>query len=205
MQKETSRYFEVLGMCSHLNRVQATANTLYYHNRGKQNTKALAFYNKAREVESRSGKMPDIYNGANLLRYESRWNTRLTKQLKEPVVTGDILTDSRFYSKIVGLWAENYFKIEKKRNLNIEAMGNIKTVGDAADFVFAFALQKLDPDEIQQLLQDMKEQKVFKDPKYYTRLKQKIKNTASKTSITEVDDLVKELDSEVRQVVAYRR
>ncbi len=205
MQKKATRYFDVLGLCSHFNRVQATINTLYYQNSGKQAKRVLAFYNKAREVENRSGIMPDIYNGTNLLRYESRWRTRLSSQLKEEAVTGAILTDRRFYGKVINLWADNYFKIDKKRNVNMEAIEKIKTVGDAVDYVFAIALQKLQADEVQQLLKEMKERKVFDDPKYYTRLKQKLKNTASKTSITEVNDLVKELDGEIKQVLAFKR
>lgn len=205
MEHETDRYYSVLGFCPYFDRVQATKNTLYYHSRGKDLRKTMAFYNKEREVSAKSGVMPEVYSGTNLLRYESRWNTRLPHQLKEPEVKGCTLSDSRFYGKIIGLWADNYFKIDKKRKIKNGAMNNIKTVSDATDFICALALQKLQDDEVQTILNDMKNNGVFEDRKYYTRLKAKIKEISSKANMTETDDLVKELDAEVRQVLAYKR
>lgn len=205
MQNEAQRYYNVLGLCTHFNRVQATNNTLYYHCKGKEQKRSMIFYNKAREVEERNGVIPDVYKGENLLRYESRWNTRLPQQFKESEVIGKTLFNERFYSKIVNQWATNYFNIEKRRNINVGAMDKIKTVSDATDFICAIALQKLSPDEVQNILDDMKKQKVFTDRTYYIRLKKKLKDIASKTDLTEVDSLVSELDAEIRNVLAYKR
>jgi hypothetical protein len=205
MQYEAQRYYSVLGLCTHFNRVQATNNTLYYHSKGKDQRRSMVFYNKAREVSDRSGIIPDVFKDENLLRYESRWNTRLPQQLKECEVTGRTLYDERFYKKIVTLWADNYFRIEKQRNINIDAMDKIKTVSDATDFICAVALQKLPPDEVQNILEDMKQQKVFSDSKYYTRLKKKLKDISGKTDVTEANSLVKELDTEIKNVLAYKR
>lgn len=205
MKHSSSEYYGVLGLCRFFNRIQATNNTLYYHNKGKEQKKAMVFYNKAREISSRKGVMPDVYSGANLLRYESRWNTRLPQQLKEPLVIGKSLYDSRFYNKIVKLWANNYFNIDKKRIPNFGAMEKIKTVSDAKDFICAIALQKLSPDEVQTIFEDMRQNKIFDDRKYYSRLKAKIKEIANKADVTVINDLAKELDSEVRNVLAYKR
>jgi len=205
MQYEAQCYYSVLGLCTHFNRVQATNNTLYYQSKGKDQRHSMAFYDKAREVSDRSGIMPDVFKGENLLRYESRWNKRLPQQLKECEVMGRTLYDERFYNKIVSLWADDYFKIEKQKNINIDAMDKIKTVSDATDFICAIALQKLPPDEVQNILVDMKQQKIFSDAKYYSRLKKKLKDISNKTDITETDNLVKELDTEIRNVLAYKR
>lgn len=205
MQNQAQRYYEVLGLCTHFNRIQATPSTLYYHSKGKEQKRTLVFYNKAREVLTRGGVVPDVFHGENLLRYESRWNTRLPQQLKENEVTGRTLYDKRFYSKIVDLWADNYFKIGKQRNININAMDQIKTVSDATDFICAIALQKLQPDEVQNILEDMKRQNIFSDRNNYTRLKKKLKDISAKTEITEANSLVMELDAEVRNVLAYKR
>lgn len=205
MQHEVKRYYDVLGLCTHFNRVQATNNTLYYHNNGKEQKKAMIFYNKAREVSARNGIIPDVYDNANLLRYESRWHTRLPQQLKVPEVRGCTLSDRQFYSKLVRLWGDAYFKIEKKKQITPKAMEHIKTVSDATDYICAFALQKLPADEVQNILEDLKGRKVFKDRTSYTRLKKKLKDIQSKTDITEVDTLVKELDNGVRNVLAYKR
>lgn len=205
MKHDTKQYYSVLGLCNHFNRVQATPNTLYYHSKGKDQKRTLIFYNKARETADRNGIIPDVYSGANILRYENRWNTRLPQQLKESEVIGKTLFDNRFYSKIIDLWANNYYKIEKQRNININAMDNIKTVSEATDFIFAIALQKMKPDEVQNILEDMKQKNIFNDAKYYTRLKNKLKGISTKTDISEKSDLVKELDTEIRNVLSYKR
>lgn len=205
MRNDVSRYFNVLGACTYFNRVQATNNTLYYQNAGKEPKKTLVFYDKAREVANRHRELPDVLKATNLLRYESRWNTRLPQQLKMQEVRGHTLFDRQFYSKIINLWAENYFKIDKKRIMKMDAIENIKTVSEATEFICAIALQKLQPDEVKSILNDIKQSNVFNNRSEYTRLAKKIKNITSKTTISESSDLVKELDGEIRQVLAYKR
>ncbi len=205
MKRETERYFEVLGMCTYFNRVQASKNTLYYQSQGKNMAKAMAFYDKAREMEHTGNDLPDVFKGCNLLRYESRWITRLPHQLKENEVTGGTLSDEKFYQKVIRLWGENYFNIEKKRTLKADAMENLKTVSDCVAYICAFALQRVPAEELQQIISKLKEAKVFNNRTDYTRLRKKIKDIATKADITEADVLVKELDEEVRQVLAYKR
>jgi hypothetical protein len=205
MQHEVHQYYNVLGLCTHFNRVQATEDTLYYHSKGRDRKRSMVFYNKAREISDRNGIIPDVFKGENLLRYESRWNTRLPQQLKENEVNGSTLYNERFYSKIIDNWADNYFRIEKQRNINMDAMNKIKTVSDASDFICAIGLQRLKPDEVQNILQDMKQQNVFQDSKYYTRLKNKLKDISAKTNLTEVSYLSRELDNEIRNVQSYKR
>lgn len=205
MSHETSYYFEVLGSCPYYNRIPAGGTTLYYHRKGKDQARSMVFYDKAVEVGDRSADIPDVYAGENLLRYEMRWNTRLPQQLNEPEITGKTLYEPLFYHKLVKAWADNYFKIEKKKQVKMEAMESIKTVSDAAEYIFAIALNRLPADEVQGFLRDLKTNKVFKDPKNYTRLKKKLSGIASKADISEAGELVKELDNEVRQVLAYMR
>lgn len=205
MKHDASRYFDVLGLCRHFSRVQTAESTLSYQTKGKEPKKAMIFYDKIKETEKRGATIPDVYHGTNLLRYESRWNTRLPQQLKVPEVRGRTLFDKSFYGKIITLWADNYFNIDKKRTLKVDAMEEIKTVSDATDFICAVALQKLPPDEVQSILDELKQKGVFADPKYYTRLRKKLKDISGKTTISDVDDLTKELDTEVRQILAEKR
>lgn len=205
MQHEIQQYYNALGLCTHFYRVQATKDTLYYHSKGKDMKRSMVFYNKAREISDRKGKIPDIFKDQNLLRYESRWNTRLAQQLKESEVKGITLYNHRFYSKIIDLWADGYFRIDKQRNIIIDAVGQIKTVTDATNFIFAIALKKLPPDELQNILDDLKRKNVFQDAKYFSRLKNKLKDISSKAGFTETHSLVKELDTEVRNVLSYKR
>ena len=84
-------------------------------------------------------------------------------------------------------------------------MQNIKSVGDALDYICAFAIDRLPPDEVQDILEELKANKVFKDAKYYTRLRQKLKQLSTNSNIMEADELVKELDGEINNVLAYMR
>lgn len=205
MSHETSCYFDVLGLCPYYDRIPAGDGTLYYNTKGKVQTRSMVFYDKATEVGDRSAVIPDVYAGENLLRYEMRWNARLPQQLNEPEITGKTLYAPQFYHKIVKSWGDNYFTIEKKKQLKAKAMENIKTVSDATDYICAIALSQLPPDEVQNILRDLKANEVFKDPKYYTRLKKKLSDITSKAEISEADELARELDNEVRQVLAYMR
>jgi len=205
MKHETGLYYDVLGNCKNLKRTQMGDETVYYNSKSSEKKMEMVFYNKAREVENRRGELPEVYAGANMLRYESRWSSRLPQQLNEAEITGQTLYDARFYGKIIGLWADGYFRIEKRRTLNYGAMEKIKTVSDATDFICAMALQKLNPDEVQNIMEEMKRRNVFEDRKYYTRLKEKIKTIGNKAEFTDVDILAKELDGEVRNVLAYKR
>lgn len=205
MRNEIERYFDVLGLCAYFNRVQASKNTLYYQSRGKDLTRAMAFYDKAREVSHAGGSMPEVFDAFRLLRYESRWITRLPHQLKESEVKGATLSDERFYGKVIGLWSENYFSIEKKRTLKADAMENLKTVSDCVTYICAFALQRVPAEELQQLMCDLKDARILNNRTDYARLKKKLKDLSTKADITEADTLVKELDAEVRQVLAYKR
>lgn len=205
MTQPAPQYFAMLGNCRYYNRVQATGNTLYYHLRGMDCKRSMCFYDKAREMQKNKESLPNVYSGANLLRYESRWCTRLPQQFKEPEVIGESLHDSAFYRKAIKLWADNYFSIQKRRRFKKDAMDNITTVKDALNYISAFAIGRLPPDELQQILEDLKANKVFADKKYYSRLNQHLKRLATNDKVLEIDDLVRELDGEVKNVLAYMR
>ena len=205
MKYNAGQYFNVLGGASNFKRFLIGKETLYYLNRGKVPMRAMSFYDKARETANNGKTLPDVFKDSNLLRYESRWVSRLPRQLKEPEVKGSTLCDRRFYSKVVNLWADSYFKIEKSNNLNMEDLEKVKTVSDAFNYLCATALNKLGKEELTDIMEAMKSRKVFNDPKYYTRLKEKLRTVTNGIKFASTNELVKELDGEVRQVLAYKR
>ncbi|MDR0421389.1 MAG: hypothetical protein LBH72_00050 [Proteiniphilum sp.] len=205
VKHEPSRYFDALGLCRHFNRLQTAESTLSYQTKGKEPKKAMIFYDKTMEVQQRGGTIPDVYQGANLLRYESRWNTRLPQQLKVPEVKGRTLFDKSFYGKMIARWADNYFNIDKRKILKADAMERIETVSDAMDYICAVALQRLPPDEVQNILAELKQKGVFENRNYYSRLNKKLKDITGMADISNSDVLTKELDAEVRQVLAEKR
>lgn len=205
MKHEVKCYFDVLGLCTYFNRIQTAESTLSYHSKGKEQKRSMVFYDKFEEVKRRGGEISDVYAGSNLLRYESRWNTRLLQQFKEPIIKGLTLFDRAFYNKVISQWANNYFMIEKKSTVKADALDKVKTVSDAMELFFAAGLQRMPAGEVQGMLEELKRLNVFSNRSEHTRLKNKLKSVASKAIVSEMDDLVKELDTEVRQVLAYKR
>ena len=82
-------------------------------------------------------------------------------------------------------------------------MDEIKTVGSAYEVLFAKLLNQSDPNIVNEFVEELKAAKVFDERNDYYRLKKKIEQTAAKASITETDELIRELDNEVRNVCAY--
>lgn len=82
-------------------------------------------------------------------------------------------------------------------------MSEIKTVSDAFDVLVARLINQSDQTQIAAYLEELKEAKVFEDRINYTRLKKKIHAVAAKAGVTVSDDLVKELDDEIKNIGAY--
>ena len=82
-------------------------------------------------------------------------------------------------------------------------MSEIKTVSDAFDVFVARLINKSAQTQIAAFVEELKEAKVFEDRKNYTRLKKKIQEVATKASVTVSDELMKELDDEIKNVGAY--
>lgn len=81
-------------------------------------------------------------------------------------------------------------------------MNEIKTVSDAYDVLVARLINQSDQTLITAYLEELKEAKTFEDRKSYTRLKKKIQDVAAKAELGS-DELVKELDNEIKNVGAY--
>ena len=82
-------------------------------------------------------------------------------------------------------------------------MSEIKTPTDAFEVFLARLISETDPSKIDGFLDELKAAGVFADRKNYSRLKNKIQEVATKANITISDDLIKELDDEVKNSGAY--
>lgn len=82
-------------------------------------------------------------------------------------------------------------------------MNEIKTVSDAYDVLVARLISQSDQTQITAFLEELKEAKIFEDRKSYSRLKKKIQEVATKADISVSDELVRELDNEIKNIGAY--
>lgn len=203
MMHQVSAYIAKLGEMPRMSRYHFEPYTLYYKGTGKQRPKVFAFYDKIAEAEKKGLSYPEDMKAANLLRYEMRLNSRLPQQLGVPEVRASTLSEIPFYRMMVRRYQDSYFSISKQNQLKTNIMSEIKTVSDAFDVFVARLISQTDQTQIGGFLDELKEAGVFSDRKNYSRLKRKIQEVATKANITVSDELIRELDDEVKNCGAY--
>ena len=203
MKHQVSDYLSRLGDMPKLLRFHFNEGSLYYKPKGKQQSKVFAFYDKKADAVAKDMILPLGFEEANLLKYEMRINRRLPQQLGVPEVTASTLSEKTFYHSMVKRYQENYFAISKSNQIKTDVMDEIKTVSDAFDVFVARLITQSNQTQIAGFLEELKDAKVFDDRKCYSRLKKKIQEVATKADITVSDELIKELDDEIKNIGAY--
>lgn len=146
---------------------------------------------------------PQEWSGANLLRYEMRFNGRLSKQLKVSEVKASTLSNDSFYRMLVKRYQDTYFSISKQTQIKTNVMSEIKNVSDAFNVFVARLINQSGQTQVSDFVNELKNLCVFDDRKNYTRLKKKIEEIATKSNIMVSDELIKELDDEIKNTGAY--
>lgn len=203
MAHPVENYLSKLGDMPKLLRYHFDVGTLYYKPKGKQQPKVFAFYDKKADAVAKDMALPVGFDEANLLKYEMRINGRLPQQLGVPDVTAATLSEKPFYRLMVQRYQDSYFAISKNNQIKTDVMDEIKTVSDAFDVFVARLITQSDQTQIAGFLEELKEAKVFDDRKCYSRLKKKIQEVATKAGVTVSDELIKELDDEIKNIGAY--
>lgn len=203
MAHPVENYLSKLGDMPKLLRYHFDVGTLYYKPKGKHQPKIFAFYDKKADAAAKCMTLPDGFTDANLLKYEMRINGRLPQQLGVPQVTAATLSEKPFYRLMVKRYQESYFAISKNNQIKTDVMDEIKTVSDAFDVFVARLISQSGQTQIAGFLEELKEAKVFDDRKCYSRLKKKIQEVATKAGVTVSDELIKELDDEIKNIGAY--
>lgn len=203
MKHKVSDYLTKLGSMPRMNRYHFEPSTLYYKGTGKQKPKAFVFYDKIAEATAKGMEIPKNMKELNFLRYEMRFNGRIPQQLGAPEVTASTLTEAPFYRMMVERYQDSYFSISKQNQVKTNVMSEIKTVTDAFNVFVARLISQTDKAQIGDFLEELKEASVFSDRNNYSRLKKKIQEIATKANITVSDELMKELDDDIKNCGAY--
>ena len=203
MRHKPEDYLRRLGDMPRLQRYHFEVGTLYYKPKGKQQPKVFAFYDKKADAAVKGMILPDGFSDVNLLKYEMRYNQRLSQQLGVAEVTASTLSEKEFYRQMVRRYQDSYFSISKQKQVKTNVMNEIKTVSDAYDVLVARLISQSDQTQITAFLEELKEAKIFEDRKSYSRLKKKIQEVATKADISVSDELVRELDNEIKNIGAY--
>lgn len=198
MSRPPKDYYTRLGARPYFQRVQATGSTLYYNTKNKQQV----FYDKTKEAIAKGAIIPDTLKNSNLLRYELRYRKKLQSQLKTGTITASQLYDDKFYYSVIKNWRDEFNRISKI-NKDID-MSDIKHPTEARERLFSILLKDAGQNVIDEFINDLKGERAFADPKYYTRLKSYL-NKLIQHSGEQKDELLKELESAINNVAKYAR
>jgi hypothetical protein len=199
MKYEPQAYYNFLGECQYYNR-QPQSKSLYYTNGLRQKL----FYNKIAEGKAKGLSLPDVWNGQNILRYEMRFTSRLPKQFNQAEITASSLSDEKFYMTVFDKWLAEYEAINKLHSINF----NLSDMNSPKDFwkqINLMAVNMIGQDKIMQEIENLRHQKAFNKPEYYSRLKKEIKELCKTPEMTESSDLVAELDKKIKASQRYYR
>ena len=197
-------YLQRLGdMPYPLHRYHFEPETLYYKTGNKQQPVTYAFYDKIAEARKDGLQLPVGFEGQNLLKYEIRLNRRLPKQLNVPEVKASTLYERTFYKHLMQRWQNDYFSIKKQKQVITNVMDKIQTVTDAFNVYVARLMAASNKDDVAGFIEELKDNKVFKNRSDYNRLKKKIQEVSSKAGLMVSDELIKELDDAIKNTGAY--
>lgn len=187
-------YFKYLGELNKYLR-QPQGSTLYYSN----SLRRLVFYDKISEIKKERIPIPKIWENRNVIRYEIRFLSRLSKQFNLSELKASTLYDEKFYISLVNRWVSEYLSIQKIQLLSIKS-SNMNSPKDFIKLLAIMGIQAIGHDKIMMEVEALREKKVFQKPEYYSRLKKEIKYLYNHPTLTEKSDLVDELDSKIKRV-----
>lgn len=195
-------YLQLLGNMPKMQRVSVQASTLYYKHKGQSQPNTYAFYDKLAEMRKTKKDIPQGFDMFNVLKYEMRYDGRLPQQLGVPCVTCSTLYERMFYKMLVKRYQDAFYSITKNVVL-MDDLGGINSVNDGYNYLVSLLLNQADQGFISGYIDRLKDAKVFADSKYYTRLKNKIHDVATKATKSTTNDLIKELNDEIKNVGAF--
>jgi hypothetical protein len=198
MRYEPEAYYKYLGDCQYYQRL-IQPQAVYYNN----SQRVKLFYNKVAEAKKKRVSIPEVVNGQNLLRFELRFTSRLSKQFKNEVRAFH-LSDERFYIELVNRWILEYQNIQKHKLINI----NHNDMNSPKDFWKQGNLhwiKLIGQDTAMRMVDDMRARQVFEKAEYYSRLKKEIRELCSQPDVTETSELIAELDNKISRVKMYYR
>jgi len=199
MDYEPEAYYKFLGECQYYKR-QPLSKSLYYTNGMRQKI----FYNKVAEGKAKGLSLPDVWIDENVLRYEMRFTKRLPKQFNLSEITAKSLSDEKFYMAIFDKWLAEYEAINKLNSINF----NLSIMNSPKDFwkqINLMAINMIGQDKIMQEIENLRLQRAFEKPEYYSRLKKEIKELCKTPDLTASSDLMAELDKKVKTAKKHYR
>ncbi len=108
-------YFNYLGNNTKYARYQSKAGLNY-----KLNGKEVSIYDKIAELKHSREPVPELYNGKNVMRIESRYLQRIAKHFNRSIITASTLHNEAFYMAVNIDWYKDYCRINKLKKFKID-------------------------------------------------------------------------------------
>lgn len=160
----------------------------------------LIFYDKIAEMRKKRAFIPEDFKqfAGKILRYEMRYLRNLKKTFNKEILFKD-LTDEQFYNFLIEKWKSLYFKITKKNKLKFNDMA-LKDVKQFQNQLMLIGLNSLGLDEVNNMIELSRDELGRYKIK---RIKDKIKKIKQTKELTELNPLIKELDSKIDKKNVY--
>lgn len=193
-------YFKHLGLLRYAKRLEQPDGLYYSQTDGK-----LCFYDKNREQRSRREAIPELYNRANVLRYEQRYLGRIASKLNAERITSATLYNERFYISVLNRWKQAYKAITKINEINLN-FGMMK--GKQRLYQMGIlALVQQTGGEVQMIAQinEAQKQGILTNKQAFD-LRQSVKGACKcKKGLTVQSDAIAELDKKIDEAVSHYR
>ena len=185
-------YYPYLGQLSRFERYEQP-NSIYYN----QQAKRLLFYDKIEEAKKKGMTIPKQHIGDNLLRYELVLNKGISRYLKYNGLYVQDLGSEELFKKLLHLWYSYYQQIQKHSKTYTMKDNSINKPSDVDKEILSHYICK-NPQEVERLLNEIKERKLFKHKEYNSRIKSRYRNI-QKNQVME-NDLMDELSSKMEGI-----
>lgn len=191
-------YYNSLGDCQHYSRMTYQQSIAY-----QNSLRYKTFYNKISEGKSRGVPIPEIWKGANVLRYEMRYTKRLPSQFNMPEVTASVLWNEIFYMGMVERWVQEYEAINKLTIFTPDIKKPM-TAAQSQKILFAALVSQTGQNEVMEMVEQWHKQNLYSTNREYFRAKKDIKQMMKKLPEGQ-NELITELNKNVREVKMFYR
>lgn len=196
MKYPTEIYYNKLGVLKYFDRVPFD-NGLAYRNYKQE----LLLYGKLIEMKSKGLPIPEIWKDLNVLRIEYRLKTRIEQTLNVNQVLFSDLYCEVFYLNLLNRWAETYYKVQK---LNDVKMKPTKSVKDFEQQLALVGINSIGHDKCIEYIKEMQLKNEI-NKKQAFEMRNKVRALNQLESASEESELIKELDSKVKDSIMYFR
>jgi len=201
VKQPCSNYLRGLGELPRYQRCEQGESGLLY----TTSTKALSFYDKIKEVRRKQERLPSVFEGLNVLRYEIQFRNRLKDVFKVPEIFAETLYNETFYMQALSLWKDAYFAIHKQGKLKFNPeMLRTLNVKKLESSLAAIALKELGEREVLAMIQAARKDGLLTKIQA-ARLRAKVRELATLPAIIEPSEVMLELDAKVKQAVQFYR